>query len=87
MNSYSVNEVNTNTEYGTSQVLRSNSYFANSDNDSTSDYSVTFQTLSKGSETISTKKSIPDLTIGPLTPTEKTVENAETISSEKTWTQ
>ena len=33
LNSYSVNEANTNTEYGTSQVLSSNSYFANSNND------------------------------------------------------
>ena len=76
LNSYSVNEANTNTEYGTSQVLSSNSYFANSDNDSTSDSSVTPQTLLKGSETTSTK-SIPDLTIGLLTPMKKTVENAE----------
>ena len=74
VNSYSVNEANTNT--GTSEVLSSNSYFANSDNDSTSDSSVTPQTLLKGSETTSTK-SIPDLTIGLLTPMKKTVENAE----------
>ena len=80
LNSYSMNEAITNT--GTSQVLSSNSYFANSDNDSTSDSSVTPQTLLKGSETTSTK-SIPDLTIGLLTPTKKTVENAETNSSEK----
>ena len=33
LNSYSVNEANTNTEYGTNQVLSSNSYFANSNND------------------------------------------------------
>ena len=74
MNPYSVNEANTN--IGTSQVLSSNSYFANSDNESTSDSSVTPQTLLKGSETTSTK-SIPDLTIGLLTPMKKTVENAE----------
>ena len=86
LNSYSVNEANTNTEYGTSQVLSSNSYFANSDNDSTSDSSVTPQTLLKGSETTSTK-SIPDLSIGLLTPTKKIVENAETNPSKKTWTQ
>ena len=73
LNSYSVNEAKTNT--GTSQVLSSNSYFANSDNDSTSDSSVTPQTLLKGSEAISAK-SILDLTIGLLTPTKKTVENA-----------
>ena len=41
LNSYFVNKANTNTEYGTSQVLRSNSYIANSSNDSTSDSSVT----------------------------------------------
>ena len=29
LNSYSVKEANTNTEYGTSQVLSSNLYFAN----------------------------------------------------------
>ena len=81
LNSYSVNEANTNT--GTSQVLSSNSYFANSDNDSTSDSFVTPETLLKGSETRSTK-SIPDLSIGLLTPTKKIVENAETNPSKKT---
>ena len=80
LNSYSVNEAKTNT--GTSQVLSSNSYFANSDNDSTSDSSITPQTLLKGSETTSTK-SIPDLSIGLLTPTKKIVENAETNPSKK----
>ena len=84
LNSYPVNEGNTNT--GTSQALSSNSHFANSDNDSTSDSSVTPQTLLKGSETTSTK-SIPDLSIGLLTPTKKIVENAETNPSKKTWTQ
>ena len=82
LNSYSVNEANTNTEYGTSQVLSSNSYFANSNNDLTSDSSVTRQTPLKGSKTPSTK-SIPDLTIGLLTLTKKTIENAETNSSEQ----
>ena len=82
MNSYFVNKANTNTEYGTSQVFSSNSYIANSSNDSTSDSSVTPQTLLKGSETSSTKR-IPDLTIGLLTPRKKTVKNAETNSSEK----
>ena len=80
LNSYSVNEGNTNT--GTSQPLSSNSHFANSDNDSTSDSSVTPQTLLKGSETTSTK-SIHDLSIGLLTPTKKFVENAETNPSKK----
>ena len=84
LNSYAVNEANTNT--GTSQVSSSNSYYANPDNDSTSDSSVTPQTLLKGSETTSTK-SIPDLSIGLLTPTKKIVENAETNPSKKTWTQ
>ena len=82
LNSYSVNEANTNTEYGMSQVLSSNSYFANSNNDSTSDSSITPQTPLKGFETPSTK-SIPDLTIGLLTPVKKTIENAETNFSEK----
>ena len=71
LNSYHVNEANLNTDYGTSQLLISNSYFANSNNDSTSDCSIAPQKLLKGSETPSTK-SIPDLT----------VENAETSSSE-----
>ena len=62
----------------TNILLSSNSYFANS----TSDSSVTPQMLLKGCETPSTK-SIPDLTIGLLIPTNKTVENAETNSSEK----
>ena len=65
--------MNTNTEYGTVQVLSSNSYFANSNNDSTSDSSVTPLTLLKGSETPSTKS----------IPTKKTIENAESNSSEK----
>ena len=78
LNSYSVNDGNTNTKYGTSLVLSSNSYFANSNNDSTSDSFVTPQKPLKGSETPSTK-SIPDLTIGLfLTATKKTIENAET---------
>ena len=70
LNSYSVKEANTNSKYGTSQVLSSNLYFANSTNNSTCDSSVTPQTPLKGSEAPSTK-SIPDLTIGLLTPTEK----------------
>ena len=84
LTSYSVNEANTNT--GRSQVSSSNSYYANPHNDSTSDSSVTPQTLLKGSETTSTKR-IPDLSIGLLTPTKKIVENAETNPSKKTWTQ
>ena len=86
LNSYSLNEANTNTKYGASQALSSNSYFANSNNDPTSDSSETLETPLKGSETPSTK-SIPDLTIGLLTPTKKTIENAETNSSEKKQTQ
>ena len=62
LNSYSVNEANTNTEYVMSQVLSSNSYFANSNNDLTSNSSITPQTPLKGSETPSTKR-IPDLNI------------------------
>ena len=82
LNSYSLNEANTNTKYGASQALSSNSYFANSNNDPTSDSSETLETPLKGSETPSTK-SIPDLTICLLTPTKKTIENVETNSSEK----
>ena len=82
MNFYYVNEANTNTEYGTSQVLSSNLYFANSNNDSTSDSSLTHKTPLKGSETPSTK-SVPNLTIGLLTPLEKIMENVETNSSGK----
>ena len=82
LNSYSVNEANTNTEYGTTQVLSSNLSFANPNNDSTPDSSITPQTPLKDSETPSTK-SISDLIIGLVTPTKKTIENAETNSSEK----
>ena len=39
--SYSFNEANTNTEYGTTQVLSSNLSFANPNNDSTPDSSIT----------------------------------------------
>ena len=72
LDSYSVNEANT--EYGTTQVLSSNLYFRNPKNDSKSDSSITPQTPLKYSETPSTK-SIPDLTIGLVTPTKKTLEN------------
>ena len=78
----SVNEANTNTKYGTSQVLTIKLYLANRNNDSTPDSSITPQTPFKDSETPSTKN-IPDLTIGLVTPTKKTIENAETNSSEK----
>ena len=81
LNSYSVNEANT-TEYGTTQELSSNLSFANSNNDSTPDSSITPQTPLKDSETPSTK-SIPDLTIGLVTPTKKTIEIAGKNSSEK----
>ena len=82
LNSYSVNEANTNTKYGTSQVLTIKLYLANLNNDSTPDSSITPQTPFKDSETPSTKN-IPDLTIGLVTPTKKAIENAETNSSEK----
>ena len=86
LNSYCVNEANTNTDYGTSQLLNSNLYFANSNNDWTSDSSRTPQTPLKGSERPITK-SVSDLTIGLLTPTEKTIKNVETNSSGKTYRQ
>ena len=82
VNCYSINEANTNTEYGTIQVLSSNLSFANPSNDSTTDSSITPQAPLKDSETPNTK-SIPDLTIGPVTPMKKTTENAETNSSGK----
>ena len=41
LNCYSVDEANTNTEYGTTRVLSSNLSFANSNNDSTPDSSIT----------------------------------------------
>ena len=82
LNSYSVDEANTNTEYGMTQVLSSNLSFANPNNESTPDSSKTPQTPSKNSKTPSTK-SISDLTIGPVTPQNKTIENAEKNSSEK----
>ena len=55
LNSCSVNEVNTNTEYFTTQVLSSNLSFATLNNDSTHDSPITPQTPLKGSETSSTK--------------------------------
>ena len=61
------------------QILSSNLSFANPNNDSTPDSSITPQTPLKDSETPSTK-SISDLTIGLVTPTKKTIENAETNS-------
>ena len=64
------------------QVLSSNLSFANPNNESTPDSSKTPQTPSKNSKTPSTK-SISDLTIGPVTPQNKTIENAEKNSSEK----
>ena len=75
----------TNTEYGTTQVLSSNLSFANPKNVSTPDSSITPQTPLKDSETPSTK-SISDLTIVLVTTGKKTMENAETNSSEKTYT-
>ena len=50
LNSYSVNEANTNTEYGTTQVLSSNLSFANPNNDSTPDSSITPKTPLKDSK-------------------------------------
>ena len=82
LNCSSVNEANTDIEYGTTEVLSSNLSFANPNNDSTSNSSITPQTPLKDSET-PTAKSISDLTIGFVTPTKKTIENAETNSSEK----
>ena len=73
----------TNTEYGTTQVLSSNLSFANPKNVSTPDSSITPQTPLKDSETPSTK-SISDLTIVLVTTGKKTIENAETNSSEMT---
>ena len=71
LNSYSVNEANTNTKYGTTQVLSSNLSFVNPNKNSTPDSSITPQTPLKDSETTNTK-SISDLTIGLATPTKKT---------------
>ena len=56
--------------------------FANLNNESTPNSSITPQTPLKGSETPSTK-SITDLTIIFVTPTKKTIENVETNSSEE----
>ena len=83
LNSYSVNEA-VNTKYCTAQALSSNLSFANPNNDSTPDSSITPQTPLKNSETPTTK-SISDLTIGLATPTNaKTIENAEKILQRKT---
>ena len=80
VSSYSVNEANTNTKYGATQVSNNNLFFANSSIDSTPGSSATPQSPLKDSETPSTKSC---LTVGLVTPTKKTIENAETNSSEK----
>ena len=54
----------------------------NPNNDSTPGIPITIQTPVKDSETPSTK-SIPDFTIGLITPTKKNIGNAETNSLEK----
>ena len=82
LNSYSANEANTNTEYGTAQILNSNLYFTNPNNDSTSDSSITPQTHLKDFET-SSIKSIPDLAIDLVTPTKKTIENVKQMLHKK----
>ena len=82
LNSYSANEANTNTEYGTAQILNSNLYFTNPNNDSTPDSSITPQTHLKDFETPSIK-SIPDLTIDLVTPTKKTIENVKQMLHKK----
>ena len=82
LNSYSINEVNTNIEYATTKVLSSNLSFANPNNESTADFSITPQTPLKDYETPSTKSS-PDFTIGLTNPMKKTIENAEINSSKK----
>ena len=61
-------------------MLTGNLSFANLNNDSIPDSSLTPQTRLEDSETPGTK-SIPDF--GLVTPTKKTIENAETSSSEK----
>ena len=70
LNSYSVNETNTNTEYNTTQVLCSNLYFATANNDATCEN----LTPLKYSEIPSTK-SIPDFTIGFIASMKKTIGN------------
>ena len=72
LNSYSVNEA-TNTEYDTTQVLVV--YLLQTQ---IAHIPITPQTSLKDSEAPSTK-SIPDFTIGLITPTKKTIENAETF--------
>ena len=62
--------------------MSSNLSFADPNNNSTSDSSITPQTPLKDSETSNTKN-ISDLTIGLVNPAKKTIENAETNSSEK----
>ena len=68
LNSDLVNNINT--QYGKTQVLNSNLYFAIPNNDSTSDSSITPQGTLKDAETPSTKNII-DLTIGLVTPAKK----------------
>ena len=82
LNPYTVNGNNTNTEYDITPILNSNLFFATPNNDATPYSPITAQTLLKDNETPSTKR-IPNFTIDFITTTKKTVENAETNSSEK----
>ena len=78
LNSYSVNTVNTEIDYETTQLISSNSSIATPMNDAT----PRFHTPLNDSETPITN-SIPDFSADFLTPEHKTIENAHMNSSEK----
>ena len=80
--SCSVNEANTNTGYDMTQVVSCNLSFATPNNNSTLESPITPQAPLKDSE-IPITKSIPYFPTGFIIPTKKTMENAETNSSEK----
>ena len=81
LNSYSVNTVNTEIDYETTQLISSNSSIATPMNDATPRFHMATQTPLNDSETPITN-SIPDFSADFLTPEHKTIENAHMNSSE-----
>ena len=82
LNSYSVNTVNTEIDYETTQLISSNSSIATPMNDATPRFNMATQTPLNDSETPITN-SIPHFSADFLTPEHKTIENAHMNSSEK----
>ena len=82
LNSYSVNTVNTEIDYETTQLISSDSSIATPMIDATPRFHMATQTPLNDSETPITN-SIPDFSAYFLTPEHKTIENAHMNSSEK----